>query len=170
MSLTLSQATIPFWTRSLKAMLAIIDKAEAYAEAKKIDPSVLINARLAPDMRPLSFQVQVACDTVKLAVARLAGLKAPSHPDTETTFDELRARINAVLDYVASIDAAAIDSGEARTIELKFPQGAMSFTGAQYAHGWVSPNLYFHVTTFYAILRHNGLELGKPDFLAGVQQ
>jgi uncharacterized protein len=170
MSLSLSQATVPFWTRTLKAMSVMIDKAEAYAEAKKIDPSVLINARLAPDMNPLSFQVQVACDQVKLGVARLAGLKPPSHPDTEKTFDELRARINAVLAYVESVDAAAIDAGEERTIELKFPQGGFSFKGAAYAHGWVNPNLYFHATTFYAILRHNGLPLQKADFLHGLQQ
>ena len=170
MSITLSQTTVPHWTRTLKAMSAMIDKAEAYAESKKIDPSVLINARLAPDMRPLSFQVQVACDQVKLGVARLAGQKAPSHPDTETTFAELRARIQTVLDYVESVSLADIDAGAERTIELKFPQGGFTFPGAAYAHGWVNPNLYFHATTFYAILRHNGLPLEKADFLFGLQQ
>ncbi len=169
MSLKLSQATVPFWVRSLKAMSAIIDKAEAYAEAKKIDPSVLINARLAPDMRPLSFQVQVACDQVKLGAARLGGVAAPSFPDTETTFAELRARIEKTLAFIQGVDAAAIDAGEARTIELKFPQGAFTFNGSDYAFGWVAPNLYFHVTTFYDILRHNGLPLGKEDYLNGLQ-
>lgn len=169
MSLNLSQATVPFWVRSLKAMSAIIEKAEAYAEARKIDPSVLINARLAPDMRPLSFQIQVACDQVKLGAARLAGVPAPSFPDTETTFAELRARIEKTLDFIQSVDASAIDSGAERTIELKFPQGGFSFKGADYAFGWVAPNLYFHMTTFYAILRHNGLALEKADYLNGLQ-
>jgi len=168
MSLTLSQATIPFWVRPLKAMLTIIDKAEAFAEAKKIDPSVLINARLAPDMKPLSFQVQVACDMVKLGAARLAGLTPPSFPDTETTFEELRVRIHKTLDYIQSIDSAAIDAGADRTIELKFPQATFNFKGADYAHGWVIPNLHFHVTTFYNILRHNGLDLEKADYLSGM--
>jgi len=170
MSITLSQTTVPYWTRALKAMSAMIDKAEAYAESKKIDPSVLINARLAPDMRPLSFQVQVACDTVKLGVARLAGVKPPSHPDTETTFDELRARIQKVLDFVESVDLGAVDADPGRSIEVKFPTGAQIFTPPDYAFSWVTPNLYFHVTIFYAILRHNGLALEKGDYFNGMRQ
>lgn len=168
MTMTLSQASVPFWARALKGMLNMIDKAEAYAEARKIDPSVLINARLAPDMKPLSFQVQTACDMVKLGVARLADVKPPSHPDTETTFEELRGRIHKTLDYMQSVDSAAIDAGVDRTIELKFPQASFSFTGEEYAHGWVTPNLHFHVTTFYNILRHNGMDLQKADYLSGM--
>jgi hypothetical protein len=167
MSLSMYQASIPVFIRMLGNLSAIIDKAAAHAEAKKIDPSVLIRDRLAPDMLPFSFQVQTATDSVKGCVARLAGIEAPSFADTEATFPELKARIAKTIDFLQSVSAAQIDGTEERPITLKLRVGELQFQGQSYLLFFAIPNFYFHVTTAYAILRHNGVELGKQDFLGG---
>jgi hypothetical protein len=165
MSLSMHQASVPVFTRQLTNLAAILKSGEAFAEAKKIDPSVLINARLAPDMHPLSRQVQIATDGVKGGVARLGGVEIPSYPDTETTFSELQERIAKTIAFIQSIPADQVDGAEDKTITLKIGAGEMNFPGQFYLLGFVIPNFFFHVTTAYNILRHNGVEIGKMDFL-----
>jgi hypothetical protein len=160
---------VPVFVRTLGNLSAILDKAVRWAEAKKIDPAVLVNARLAPDMFALARQVQIASDAAKGCAARLAGLEVPSFPDTEATLPELQARIKKTIDFVQSIKPAQIDGSEDKTINLKVGPREMSFKGQAYLLGFVLPNLYFHVTTAYAILRHNGLDVGKADFLGNIQ-
>jgi hypothetical protein len=168
MPVSMHQASAPLFLRQLKALSAILTTAEQFAEAKKIDPSVLINARLAPDMHPLSRQVQIASDGVKGGVARLAGMEPPSYPDTETTFAELQARIANTIAFIESVPAEKLDGSEDRTITLKLGPNEFSFPGLTYLSHFVIPNFYFHVTTAYNILRHNGVEIGKRDFLGGI--
>lgn len=151
--------------RGLTNLDAILDKAAAFAEARKIDPSVLLNARLAPDMFPLTRQVQIACDMTKGAAARLTGSEVPSYPDTEATIAELKARIAKTLAFVNGFDASKYAGSEDRDIVLKTRAGELNFKGLDYLRDYVLPNLYFHVTMTYAILRHNGVEIGKNDFL-----
>jgi hypothetical protein len=158
-------ASIPAFIRILGNLSAILDKAAAYAEAKKIDPSVLVNARLAPDMFPLSRQVQIATDGVKGCAARLAGVEVPSYPDTESTFPELKARIAKTADFLNGFKPAQIDGSEERKVAFKVGGQDRSFLGKPYLFEWVIPNFYFHVTTAYDILRHNGLDIGKKDYL-----
>ena len=167
MTLTMYQASAPRFAAMLKNLSAILDKAAAHAEARKIDPLVLTSARLAPDMFPLSRQVQIACDGAKGAMARLAGVEIPKHEDTEKTFDELKARIAKTVAFIESFKPAQIDGTEDRDIVLKLRGKDVSFKGMPYLLGFAYPNFYFHVTTAYAILRHNGVELGKGDFLGG---
>jgi hypothetical protein len=167
MSLSMYQASVPALVRALGALSAILDKGVADAEARKIDPDVLVRARLAPDMHPLSRQIQIVSDTAKGGAARLAGIDPPSFPDTETTFPELKERIAKTLAFIQGIPADKFEGAEDRAITLKFPNGEMNFTGVEYLQGFVLPNLYFHVTTAYAILRHNGVPVGKRDFLGG---
>jgi hypothetical protein len=159
------QASIPPFIRTLSNLSAILAKAETHAAAKKIDPSVFINARLAPDMFPLARQVQIATDGVKGCAARLAGMEVPSFPDTETTFPQLQERVKKTVTFLESVTAKQIDGSEARAITLKIGGKDMHFKGQPYLLGFVIPNFYFHVTAAYAILRHNGVELGKMDFL-----
>lgn len=165
MPLSMYQASIPVFVRMLGNLSAILHKAEAYAEARKIAPAVLVNARLAPDMLPLSSQIQIASDTAKGCAARLAGVEIPSYPDTESSFDELQERIARTVVFLESIDAAQLDGSEERPITLSFPKMELKFGGSEYLLGFVLPNFYFHLTTAYAILRHNGLDIGKLDFL-----
>ena len=165
MSLSMYQASTPFFIRMLGNLSNILTKAETWAESKKIDPSVLINARLAPDMFPLSRQVQIATDVVKGCPARLAGAEPPSFPDNEASFPELQARIKKTIDFLQSIPAGKIDGSEDKKVTLKIRDKEIAFTGTQYLFGFVIPNMYFHITTAYAILRHNGLDIGKMDFL-----
>ncbi|KFA87254.1 DUF1993 domain-containing protein [Archangium violaceum] len=165
MSLSMYQASIPVFIRMLGNLSAILEKAAAHAAAKKIEPSVLINARLAPDMRPLSFQVQIASDLAKGCAARLAGIDPPSMADTESTFPELQERIKKTIAFLQTVSAAQVDGTEEREVVLKIRDHEMKFQGQAYLLGFVLPNFYFHVTTAYAILRHNGLDLGKADFL-----
>ena len=165
MSLSMYQASIPAFVRMLNNLSAILDKAAAQAEAKKIDPSVFINARLAPDMFPLARQVQIATDGVKGCAARLAGIDVPSYPDTETTFPELKARIAKTIAFLQSVSAAQIDGSEERKVTLKLRGEDMVFVGQPYLFEFVIPNFYFHVATAYDILRHNGVEIGKMDYL-----
>ena len=161
------EASVPRFAHALKSLSAILDKAQAHCDAKKIDPLALTQFRLYPDMLPLTRQVQIACDTAKGATARLAGVDIPKHEDTEQTFAELKARIAKTLDFVQSVGASKIDGTEAKEIVLKMRAGDMKFNGLEYLLGFAWPNVYFHCTTAYNILRHNGVELGKRDFLGG---
>jgi hypothetical protein len=159
------KASAPRFANILGNLSAILDKAQAHCEARKIDPLVLTGDRLYPDMFPFSRQVQIACDTAKGAVARLAGVEVPKHEDTERTFAELKARIAKTLDFIGSVKPERIDGAEDREIVLAMRSGERRFTGIQYLLGHALPNFYFHVTTAYNILRHNGVELGKLDYL-----
>lgn len=165
MKISMYQASAPRFANALTNLAAILDKAQAHAEAKKIDPAVLGSLRLIADMFPLARQVQIACDTAKGAVARLAGVEVPKYEDTEQTIAELRARIAKTLDFVASVPAAKIDGSEEREVVLKLGGQERKFTGLQYLFGHALPNFYFHVTTAYNILRANGVDLGKRDFI-----
>ena len=169
MSLSMYQASVPVLIRMMENLSAILDKAAAYAETKKIQPAVLINARLAPDMRPLSFQVQTASDMAKACAARLAGLDVPSFPDTETTFPELKERLAKTIAFLRTVTPAQIDGSEERNIVLKMGGREAQFTGQAYLLTFVLPNFYFHVTTAYALLRHNGVELGKQDYIGSLK-
>lgn len=165
MQLSMYQASIPVFVRALGNLSAILDKAAAHAEARKIDPPVFINARLAPDMFPLSRQVQSASDSAKGCAARLAGIEVPRYEDTETTFAELRARIAKTVMFMQGVKAAQVDGSEDRTITLKLRGREVNFSGREYLLNFVLPNFFFHATAAYAILRHNGLEIGKTDYL-----
>ena len=165
MKISMYQASAPRFANALRNLSAILDKAQAHAEAKKLDPAVLGSLRLIADMFPLARQVQVACDTAKGAVARLAGAEIPKYEDTEQTLAELKARIAWTLDFVASVPAAKIDGSEEREVVMKMRGQDVKFSGLQYLFGHAWPNFYFHVTTAYNILRANGVELGKRDFI-----
>ena len=165
MTISMHQASAPRFANTLRNLSAILDKAQAHCESKKIEPAALTQARLFPDMFPLTRQVQIACDTAKGAVARLAGVEMPKHEDTEQSFAELKARIAKTIDFVQSVGAAKIDGSEGREVVLKMRGGEVKFTGLQYLMGHAWPNFYFHVTTAYNILRHNGVDIGKADFI-----
>ena len=165
MSLSMYQAFVPGAARALENCIEVLNKIAAHAEEKKVEPSVFINARLAPDMFPLSRQIQIASDTVKGGVARLAGEEPPKYEDYETTFPELVARLRTTIDYLQSFKSAQIDGSEEKPIVIKMRSGELNFNGQNYLLGFVLPNLYFHVTTVYAIGRSNGVDLGKKDFL-----
>ncbi len=169
MSVSLYDLSIPPMVLALSNLSALLDKAAAHSEAKKIDPKVLPAARLIADMFPLSRQVQIACDTAKGAAARLAGVEPPKHEDNETTLAELKARIAKTIDFVGSIKAAQLAGAESREIVLKFPNQTLTFSGLDYLRKFVLPNLYFHVTTAYALLRQNGVDIGKRDYLGEIQ-
>jgi hypothetical protein len=168
MSLSLYQASAPRFANTLKNLSAILDKAQAHCEAKKIDPLALTSFRLFPDMFPLSRQIQIMTDTAKGAIARLAGIEIPKYEDTEQTFAELKARMMKTADFVMSVPAAKIDAGADRDIAMKIAGKDTVLKGAQYLLGHAYPNFYFHSTTAYNILRHNGVEIGKRDFLGAV--
>ncbi|TKC88664.1 DUF1993 domain-containing protein [Trinickia terrae] len=165
MTLSMYQASVPVLVHGLTNLKAILGKAQAHAAEKQVDPSVFINSRLFPDMLPLNRQIHIATDTAKGCVARLAGVEAPKFEDVEVTFDELAERIDKTVAYLKEFTAAQIDGSEERTIVLKMRTGPIEFTGVNYLSYFVLPNLYFHITTAYDILRHNGVELGKLDFL-----
>lgn len=167
MSISMHKASAPVFLRMLGNLDALLEKAEKYAKDRGFDPNLLVTSRLAPDMRPLSAQIQFASDTSKFAIARLSGCTSPSMADTEATIAELRERIAKTVDYIKSVPASAVDGSEEREVVLKFPNGEMKFTGLDYLTGFALPNFLFHVTTAYAILRHNGVPLGKQDFLGG---
>jgi hypothetical protein len=168
MSLSMYQASIPVFIRMMGNLSVILDKGAKHAEAKKIDPAIFINARLAPDMFALARQVQIATDAVKGCAARLSGTAVPSFADTEATFPELQERVAKTVAFVKSVTAAQIDGSEDRKIELKLGSKEVAFTGQVYLLNFVLPNMYFHITTAYAILRHHGVELGKMDFIGGM--
>ncbi len=168
MSITMHSASVPVFVRTLSNLLAWLDKAEAHAAAKKFDPTVLLSARLAPDMLPFTKQVQIACDSAKFGAARLAGVDAPKFDDTEASFAELRERIHKTLEFVRSVPAAKIDGTEAKDVVVPRRDGSMTLKGEFYLKHYVLPNVFFHVTTAYALLRHNGVELGKADYLGAI--
>jgi hypothetical protein len=162
-------ASVPVFTHFLGSLSAILKKAEAHCAAKKIDPAVLLGARLFPDMFALTRQVQIASDAAKGAGARLAGIAVPSWPDEEKSFDDLQARIAKTVAFLAGLKKDQFEGAENRDIHIKAGSRELDFKGAAFLETWAKPNFYFNLTTAYAILRHNGIELGKPDFLAGGQ-
>lgn len=166
--MSMSSASIPTFEFTLKALSGLLDKAEALATAKKFDPSVLLNSRLAPDMFALTRQIQIACDQAKNGTARLAGVEPPKFEDNETTIAQLKDRIARTLAFVASVDRKAIDAAGDKTISFPLGPKRGEMTGADYLNHFVLPNLYFHAATAYNILRSNGVEIGKQDFLAGI--
>jgi hypothetical protein len=165
MPITMYQASAPRFANILKNLAGILDKAQAHAEAKKIDPKVLMSYRLAPDMFALARQVQVAADTAKGACARLAGVEIPKYEDTEQTFAELKERIVKTIDFLGTLKPVQIDGTEDKQVTLKIGGQDRTFTGMQYLLGHAQPNFYFHVTTAYDILRHAGVEIGKRDYI-----
>jgi len=168
MSNLLYQATVPVFEQTLGALEAIIDKASAHAAAHKIDPAVLLACRLRPDMLPLVRQMQIVADNAKNMTARLAGVEAPRFEDNEASFEEIKARIKKTLDFIRGVSAEAIGAGENRQIVFPLGPNKMKMNGPDYIFHFALPNFYFHLTTAYAILRHNGVELGKRDFLGAV--
>jgi uncharacterized protein len=165
MKISMYQVSVPTFVRMLNNLGAVLDRGAAHAEVKKIDPSVLIGARLYPDMLPLARQVQIAGDTAKGAAARLAGLEPPKYEDTEMTFADLKGRIQKTVSYLDTLKAEQIDGSEDRSITLQIRGNPVLFQGLPYLLNQAIPNFYFHVTTAYDILRHCGVELGKADFL-----
>jgi hypothetical protein len=165
MSLSIYDASVPVLARGLTSLSAILGKGAASAEARGFDPAVLLSSRLAPDMFPLTRQIQVVSDGAKGGVSRLAGVEIPSWPDTETTVPELQARIRKTLDYLESFKREQIDGAEDRKVTMKAGEHEMTFSGRDFLFGFVLPNFYFHVATAYNILRHNGVAIGKRDYL-----
>ncbi len=165
MSLTMYQASIPTFTRMLENLSKILEKAAVYAETRKIDPAVLVNGRLAPDMYPLSKQIQIATDMVKGCAARLAGVEVPKYEDNETSLADLKARIAKTVAFMHSVTPEQVNGSETRDITLTLRGKEIHYQGQPYLFDFVIPNFYFHITMTYAILRHNGLDIGKMDYL-----
>jgi uncharacterized protein len=166
--MSMSAASLPVFQTMLANLSHILDKGAAHAEARKFDPSILLQYRLAPDMLPFTRQVLIACDAAKNGVARISGLEAPRFEDDEASFPELKARIRKTLDYLASVPAGALDGTEDK--DITFPVGrdnTRTMKAEAYLKHWALPNFFFHITMAYAILRHNGVELGKSDYLLG---
>src|ERR1035437_8739292 len=165
MTISMYQASVPRFVSILTNLSNILDKAQAHVEARKLDPAALTAYRLFPDMLPMTKQVQIACDTAKGAVARLAGVEIPVHEDNEKTLAELQARIAKALAFIQTVTASQIDGSEDKEIVLKRGDQETRYKGMQFLLGHALPNVYFHVTTAYNILRHNGVEIGKRDYL-----
>jgi uncharacterized protein len=165
MPLSLSQACVPVFEIGLNALSGVLDKTAAYAAAKKIDPSVLLNWRLAPDMFALARQVQVTCDHAKNGAARLAGVEAPKFEDNETTIEQLKQRLAKTVAYLKTLDGKAIDASAEREVSFPLGQGKGYMSGGDYLNHFVLPNFYFHLTAAYAVARHCGVEAGKRDFM-----
>jgi hypothetical protein len=165
MTISMYEASVPAFVSMLNNLSAMLDKAQAHAESKKVAPAVFPAARLFLDMFPLSKQVQIACDFAKGTVARLAGIEIPKYEDNEQTIDELKARIAKTVAFVESVAAAQINGSEEREITLTAGGQELKFKGQPYLLGFSLPNFYFHLTTAYNILRHNGVEIGKRDFM-----
>ena len=165
MAISMYQASAPQLKKMLLNLTTILTMAEEYATAKGIDGKVLVEARLFPDMFPLARQVQIACDQVKFGLARLAGVEAPKFEDTESTLPQLKERIAKTITFMDSIKPEQIDGTEAKEIQFSIKGRNFEFVGEQYVLTWIIPNFYFHITTTYNILRHNGVELGKADYL-----
>jgi len=170
MTISMSSASLPVYKTMLDNLNHFLDKAQAHAEARKFDPAALLQFRLAPDMLPFTRQIQLACDHAKNGLARMSGVEAPKFEDNESTFAELKARIRKTLDYLATVPADRLDGTEDK--DITFPVGREStrtMKGEAYLKHWSLPNFLFHVTTAYILLRHNGVDLGKKDFLAGAK-
>jgi len=168
MSISMSSASLPICATMLSNLGHMLDKAQAFVDDKKCDPAALTQYRLAPDMLPFTRQILIACDAAKNGVARISGVEAPKFDDTETTLAELKARIDKTLAFLKSVPADKLDGTEAK--EITFPVGrdaSRTMRAEAYLKHWMLPNLFFHVTLVYAILRHNGVELGKKDYLLG---
>ena len=168
MTISMSSASLPVFKAMLANLSHILDRGEAHAEARKIDPNALLQFRLAPDMLPFTRQIQIASDAVKGCMARLSGQTAPSWEDNEATFDDLIARIQKTVDYLSSVPAERMDGTEEK--EITIPVGkdkTRTFKCEAYLKHWALANFFFHISMAYAILRHNGVELGKADYLAG---
>jgi hypothetical protein len=167
MPITMYDTLVPTANRFLGNLDKILDKALAFAQRKEFDPSVLLNSRLAPDMLPFTRQVQIACDMAARSAARLSGSELPKFEDVETTIPELKQRIARALAFINSIAAAKYAGAEERSIVVPSRRGELNFDGLGYLRDFALPNFYFHITTAYALLRHNGVELGKNDFIGG---
>ena len=165
MAISIYDQLVPTFSKMLTNLDNVLKKAEADCEARKIDPSVFTNGRLAPDMLSLTRQVQIMTDQAKGGASRLAGLEPPKWPDEEKTFADLHARIAKTIAYLSTFKPAQFDAADTRKIELKFPNASFTFTGKDYLLTNLLPNFYFHYTTAYAILRHNGVQIGKRDYL-----
>ena len=169
MPISMYTASVPVFVRTLGNMAKWLDKAEAHATARKFDPAVYLSARLAPDMLPFTNQIQIACDAVKFGVARLSGADAPKFADDEASLADLRQRVQKTIDFIQSVPADRIDGTETKDVVVPRRDGSMTLKGETYLKTFVLPNFFFHVTTAYALLRHNGVELGKADFLGPMQ-
>ena len=167
MTFSIYDASIPPMIRMFESLSKILDKAVAQAKSEDKDPNSLLEARLAPDMHPLTRQIQIASDAAKGCAARLAQIEPPAMPDTEATFPELHARIAKTVEFLKSVKREQVEGAEDRTITLKFPQGEMNFSGRDFVTQFALPNFYFHVTTAYDLLRHKGINIGKMDYLGG---
>ncbi len=165
MTISMYQASVPRFVNMLGNLAGILDKAQAHAEARKLDPATLPASRLFPDMFPLIRQVQIACDAATGGVARLAGLDVPAYDNAEKTLPDLKERVQKAIAFVQGITPAQVDGSEDKDIVIKRGEKESRYKGMQYLLGHAVPNLYFHITTTYAILRHNGVELGKRDYL-----
>ena len=168
MTISMYQASVPVFVQGLKAMSSVLDKAESHCTAKKIDPAALLGARLIADMFPASRQIQIACDFAKGVTARLAGIEVPTWDDNEKTIPELKARIKKSIDYIEGLRPAQIDGSEGRDIALKIGGNPVNFKGLPYLMSFGLPNFYFHSTAAYSILRANGIDIGKRDFIGAV--
>jgi hypothetical protein len=165
MKISMHAMSVDVFTHTLGSLLAFLEKGQASAKEREFEPAVLLASRLAPDMFPLTRQVQLACDLAKNSVARLTAQEPPRFPDTESSFEELHARIARTIDYLKGIPASALDGAETRDIKVPAGERTFEFKGLDFLEHWAIPNVFFHVTMAYAILRHNGVELGKRDFL-----
>jgi len=170
MSLSLYEVTVPTFLHTLHNLKGILEKAVAHAEARKFDANVFMTMRLYPDMFPLSRQVQIAGDVAKGAAARLSGTEPPKFEDNETTLAELVTRVTKTIDYLQGFKPEQFTDAESRVIALKTPRNSFNFKAVDFVRHWALPNFFFHVTTTYALLRHGGVELGKPDYLGNVPQ
>jgi uncharacterized protein len=168
-TISIFDQTVSALSRMLLNLDRIVTMAEEYAKEKNIDPAVLTGARLYPDMLPFVAQVRIATDTAKGAAARLSGTEMPKWADDEVTFEDVHARIRKALDYLATFKPEQFEGAEEKPIEMKLPNRTLNFSGRDYILGFVLPNFYFHVTTAYNILRHNGLTIGKLDYLGGTR-
>ena len=167
MSLSMYTATVPPFRSMLKNLQAVMAKAEAHCEAKKIDPNAFLASRLYPDMLPFTAQVQIATDNIKGAAGRLAGAEIPKFEDNEKTFPELQARIDKTIAFLDTLTESQFEGAAERDIVLQQRDRKLEFKGAPYLLQWANPNIYFHITTAYALLRHGGVEIGKRDYLSG---
>jgi hypothetical protein len=167
--MSLYEFSVPAYTLALTNLSKQMDKAATFAQSRKFDTKLLADTRLIADMLPFAKQVQISCDNAKGPVARLAGIDNPKHEDNETTFDELRARINKTLDFIQSVKPEQFAGAEQREVVLTFPSLTLKFNGKDYLTKFALPNFYFHATMAYALLRQSGVEIGKGDFLGAIQ-
>jgi hypothetical protein len=165
MKISMHAMSYDVFKKALTQLLHLMDKGVANAKARSFDPNVFVGLRLAPDMLPFSKQIQLTSDFAKNSMARLAGIEAPKFEDNETTFDELVARVKKTLEYIGTVPAAAVDGSEDRDIKIPLRDRTVEFKGLAFLQNWALPNFFFHHVTAYNILRHNGVDIGKRDFL-----